>query len=164
MSVLLHPPGTTYDELEETSQKKTVEAKFPGEKKASIPIGSSRMVYMLTWLGYTDGKWQIIYGIHTDPSWDLNSWYSHCGWHHTWKCSCSELSGNITNITMVWPGLYSNFCGLTTLLQPFVTSTGPPKKNDRTDACDATQVAYKAAPLSWCMALTNAEYKFYIYI
>ena len=25
---------------------------------------------MLTWLGYIDGKWQTIYGIHTDPSWD----------------------------------------------------------------------------------------------
>ena len=31
-----------------------------------LPIGSSRMVYMLTKLGYIDGQWQTIYSIHTD--------------------------------------------------------------------------------------------------
>ena len=42
-------------------------------KPSSSPIGSRRMVYIyiLTWLGYIDGKCYhiYIYTIHTDPSW-----------------------------------------------------------------------------------------------
>ena len=39
--------------------------------------GSVCIVYMLTWMGYIDGKWQTIYGIHTDPM-----GYANCGsWH-----------------------------------------------------------------------------------
>ena len=30
-------------------------------------IGSMYGRLMLTWLGYIDGKWHTIYGIHTDP-------------------------------------------------------------------------------------------------
>ena len=40
-----------------------------GSMYGIYPIRSSRMVYMLTKLGYIDGTWYTIYGIHTDLSW-----------------------------------------------------------------------------------------------
>ena len=66
--------------------------------------GSVCMVYILSKLRYIDGKWQTIYGIHTDPSWDMiwtsniemipisspKIWWFHPqkGWcwnHETWR-------------------------------------------------------------------------------